>query len=161
MAGAQLPHDLRLTAEALPVVVGRNVVDDAARQILRDALATEHVDALGAAVHLAALAAPAAVQLAAVFAAIELATVVERETFAALRRLQHRMHFDVRFAGRRTAQMRLARGAVQISVDHIVDVRVFGNVGTTLDVLDVRFEAELEACGHDYSKMLILRSTNT
>lgn len=113
MARPQRPHNLRLTAEALPVVVRRDVGDDAARQIRRNAFAAEHENALGTAVDLAALAAPAAVQLAAILAALELAAGVERIATAALGRSHHRMRADLVLDGRRAAQMLLARGAVQ------------------------------------------------
>lgn len=141
MTSPQRPHDLRLTAKALPIVIRRNVGDDAARQIRGYAFATEHEDALGTAVHLAALATPAAVQFAAVLAAFELAAVVERITTPALRRPHHWMRADLVLDGRRTAQMLLARRAMQPGLDDIVNVWKVCDIGGPLDICDLRIES--------------------
>lgn len=80
-----MPHNLRGTAEALPVVVAGDVLHARTGQVLHDALFAEYVGTFRAAVNFTALATPTAVQLAAIFSLIELATVVEGVAVAAVR----------------------------------------------------------------------------
>lgn len=80
-----MPHNLWGTAEALPVIVSRDVLNAGTRQILNDAFFAEHKWALGAAIHFTALTTPAAVELATIFTLVELTTVVEGMAITAMR----------------------------------------------------------------------------
>lgn len=144
--GALRYYDLRLAAEALPVVVRLDDVDVAARQIVADALAAEHVDALRAAVDIAALTAPAAVKLAAVFAPLERAACIEREALLALSCAHHRMHAHLAFDGWRATHVSLAGGAVQPGIDHCVHVWIQSDVFSALSCRRVRIKSQQEAC---------------
>lgn len=120
--GAQVPHDLRRTAEALPIVVPRNVLHAGPGQVLHDALLAEHVRTLGAAVHFAALSAPPAVQLAAVLALVKLAAVVKRVAVPAVRYPQHRVHPDYGLRDGGRSDVHVARGAVHLAFRDLVHV---------------------------------------
>lgn len=98
-----MPCDLGIAAEAHPIIVLGDVVDNALGKVPDYAFFAEYERTLHAAVDLAALAAPSAVQLAAVVAFVKFTAVVECVALLALQRPDNWMHAnDVLLIGRRT-----------------------------------------------------------
>lgn len=123
MPGSQPQHHGKVAPETVPIVRVLDHLPHRVCEIIANAALAEDEDAFRAAVHLAALATPPAVQLTAVFAAIKFAAIVKVVAFFADSDFEHRMQSDVGHVAEGGSNVVVARGAVDLELLDLGQVR--------------------------------------